>query len=83
MHIDSWPEDSQYPNGHFVRSIGPIGEIETETAVILLEHQLAAEPFSKAVLTGNIYQSKHTWMHRTALTSEAILSSHCQYTPPN
>lgn len=44
--------DSQYPNGHFVRSIGPIGDIETETAVILIEHQLATHSFSKAMLAG-------------------------------
>ena len=34
VHIDSWLLHSQYPDGHFVRSIGPIGDIETETAVI-------------------------------------------------
>lgn len=52
IHIDSWEVGSQYPNGHFVRSIGPIGDIETETAVILVEQELAANPFSKALLEG-------------------------------
>ena len=63
MRIDSWPADSRYPNGHFVRSIGPIGDIETETAVVLMEHQLTPEPFTKAVLAG-------TWMlHSLTLNS--------------
>ncbi len=52
IHIDSWEAGSQYPNGHFVRSIGPIGDIETETMVILIEHQLATTTFRKAMLEG-------------------------------
>ncbi len=48
IHIDSWEVSLQYPNGHFVRSIRPIGDIETETMVILIEHQLATTTFSKA-----------------------------------
>ena len=28
MKIDKWNLRSQYPDGHFVRSIGPIGSIE-------------------------------------------------------
>ncbi|XP_064382954.1 DIS3-like exonuclease 1 [Halichondria panicea] len=50
VRIDSWEVDSQYPNGHFVRSIGPIGSLETETAVILIEHDLSNNSFSKALL---------------------------------
>ena len=52
IHIDSWEPNSHYPNGHFVRSIGPIGNIETETEVILIEHELSAETFSKTLLKG-------------------------------
>eukprot|EP00042_Codosiga_hollandica_P046300 m.485558 g.485558 ORF g.485558 m.485558 type:complete len:1099 (+) comp57208_c0_seq10:182-3478(+) len=48
--IDSWPVDSRNPLGHFVRSIGPIGDRETETEVVLVEHQVPFEPFSQAVL---------------------------------
>lgn len=43
-----------YPNGHFVRSIGPIGELETEISTILIEHELASIPFSKALLKGRL-----------------------------
>lgn len=52
IRIDSWEADSQYPNGHFVRSIGPIGDLETETSVILIENGLTSVPFSKALLNG-------------------------------
>ncbi len=61
VRIDSWEVDSQYPNGHFVRSIGPIGSLETETQVILIEHGLCNSSFSKALLNGEcvtVVQSK-------------------------
>ena len=63
VRIDSWEVGSQYPNGHFVRSIGPKGNIDTETAVILTEYCLSASTFSKALLEGeggNTAQTKHT-----------------------
>lgn len=36
--------------GHYVRALGPIGDVNTETDVVLLEHDVPYEPFSKAVL---------------------------------
>lgn len=33
--IDSWPRDSRYPIGHYVRSIGMAGDRETENEVWL------------------------------------------------
>lgn len=48
--IDSWPTDSQYPNGHFVRSLGKIGDIETEIAALLVENELSVGPFAQAQL---------------------------------
>ena len=46
----SFPPSCRFPAGHFVRTIGPIGDRETETEVILLEHDVAHHPFSPAVL---------------------------------
>lgn len=48
--IDSWPQKSKYPHGHFVRIIGPVGDAEAETEVVLIEHDVPYQPFSKAVL---------------------------------
>ncbi|KAJ2742037.1 hypothetical protein GGI20_004768 [Coemansia sp. BCRC 34301] len=39
--IDEWPADSQYPQGHFVRVLGPVGDLDTEVDVILVERQIA------------------------------------------
>ncbi|MFT7817935.1 exosome complex exonuclease RRP44 isoform X1 [Arapaima gigas] len=48
--IDGWPKNSRYPNGHFVRNLGSAGDKETETEVLLLEHDVPHQPFSQAVL---------------------------------
>lgn len=44
--MDSWPATSRYPVGHYVKTLGPVGDknIETEvrqdTATSLIEHKL-------------------------------------------
>ena len=50
VNIDCWPRDSRYPLGHFVRSLGPIGDKATENQVLLLEHDVPNYPFSQAVI---------------------------------
>jgi DIS3-like exonuclease 1 len=50
VRIDSWDADSLYPNGHFVRSLGPRGHIDTETSVILVENGISTRPFSDGQL---------------------------------
>jgi exosome complex exonuclease DIS3/RRP44 len=50
ISIDSWPRSSRYPKGHFVKEIGLIGDKETESEVILVEHDIPHHPFSAAVL---------------------------------
>lgn len=42
--IDSWPADSKNPLGHFVRLLGPIGDPEVETEVVLIEHEVPYQP---------------------------------------
>ena len=31
MAIDAWEADSLYPSGHYTRTLGPIGDRDTET----------------------------------------------------
>jgi exosome complex exonuclease DIS3/RRP44 len=50
VNIDCWPRDSRYPLGHFVRSLGEIGDKDTENQVLLLEHDVPNYPFPSAVL---------------------------------
>ncbi|CDH51568.1 dis3-like exonuclease 1 [Lichtheimia corymbifera JMRC:FSU:9682] len=54
VRIDSWPVSSQYPNGHYVRSLGPIHQLDTEVSAILVEHGIsvsqASQGFSEASL---------------------------------
>ncbi|XP_041937482.1 exosome complex exonuclease RRP44 [Alosa sapidissima] len=49
--IDGWPKNSRYPKGHFMKSLGNAGDKETETEVLLLEHDVPHLPFSQKVLS--------------------------------
>ena len=48
--IDSWDAFSGWPRGHYVRTLGVIGDTDTETAVVLSEHDIPPNTFSTAVL---------------------------------
>ncbi|KAM7155551.1 DIS3-like exonuclease 1 isoform 5-T5 [Molossus nigricans] len=48
VRIDSWESTSMYPNGHFVRVLGRIGDLEGEIATILVENTISVAPFSEA-----------------------------------
>ncbi|KAG1223994.1 hypothetical protein G6F35_004307 [Rhizopus arrhizus] len=50
VSIDSWPANSSLPMGHFVKTLGASGDRETETEVLLLEHDVPYQEFSKAIL---------------------------------
>ncbi len=50
INIDSWPRSSRFPHGHLDRVLGEIGDKETETQVLLLEHDIPHQSFSSAVL---------------------------------
>ena len=51
VNIDSWPRTSRFPQGHFVRELGEIGDKDTENEVLLLEHDVPHQSFSTAVLS--------------------------------
>ncbi|KAM2099449.1 hypothetical protein FF1_026754 [Malus domestica] len=48
--VDSWDPLSRYPSGHYVRTIGVIGDKDTETEVVLIENDINTRPFSSQVL---------------------------------
>lgn len=48
--VDSWDCSSRFPSGHYVRTIGQIGDRDTETEVVLIENDIDARPFSSQVL---------------------------------
>ena len=41
---------SQYPQGHFVKLLGRIGDLETEIDSILVENSIEVTPFSQGIL---------------------------------
>ncbi|PVU94330.1 hypothetical protein BB561_002635 [Smittium simulii] len=52
--IDDWQIGNRYPDGHFVRSIGKIGDLETELSALLVENKISLSQsdlyFSEQVL---------------------------------
>ncbi|XP_077231136.1 ribonuclease II family protein [Tasmannia lanceolata] len=48
--VDSWDCLSRYPSGHYVRTIGEIGDRDTESEVVLIENDIDSGPFSAQVL---------------------------------
>eukprot|EP01084_Bolivina_argentea_P173179 299961_1 len=51
VNIDEWKISSKYPSGHYTETIGIIGDLETETQVLLLEHDIPYSPWSDSVLS--------------------------------
>lgn len=58
--IDSWDQDTRYPVGHFVRSLGELESKGAETEALLLEYDVQYRPFPKAVLDC-LPQEGHDW----------------------
>ena len=47
--IDGWNADSVYPEGHYVKTLGNIGDKDVETEVVIHEHDINTAPFTPAV----------------------------------
>jgi exosome complex exonuclease DIS3/RRP44 len=50
VQVDSWPADSKYPLGHYTKTLGDIGDKDTETQVLLIEHDIPTAAWSQSVL---------------------------------
>ena len=60
--LDSWPRHSRYPLGHYVRTVGQIGDKRTEIEVVLLEHDIPHSQFSQEVLDClPVVTPEHPW----------------------
>lgn len=75
VRIDSWESTSVYPNGHFVRVLGRIGDLEGEIAAILVENSITVAPFSEIQVS--LYDEVHCFLvaSRLSLLQEGALSS--------
>ncbi|CAM9327074.1 unnamed protein product [Chrysoparadoxa australica] len=49
--IDSWPSHSKFPLGHYLRTLGDVGDRAIETEVVLLDHDIRFEAFSGKVMS--------------------------------
>eukprot|EP00039_Didymoeca_costata_P004242 m.72153 g.72153 ORF g.72153 m.72153 type:complete len:1965 (-) comp12306_c0_seq2:340-6234(-) len=51
VRIDNWPLNSKWPQGHFVKTLGNVGDIDVETQSILLERSVSCDKFSPQQLS--------------------------------
>ncbi|XP_034936260.1 exosome complex exonuclease RRP44 [Chelonus insularis] len=80
--IDSWPRNSRYPLGHFVRALGNVGDKDTENEVLLLEHDVPHGRFSDAVLS---FLPKLPWVITETDLAQRVDLRHldiCSVDPP-
>ncbi|RYE97528.1 MAG: hypothetical protein EOO41_03420, partial [Methanobacteriota archaeon] len=42
VSIDDWPAHSKYPNGHYVSTVGPANDIDTEITCLAISHGITA-----------------------------------------
>ena len=50
VEIYGWDVGAGFPSGHISKTIGPVGELETEISCLLIEHNIFLPPFSKSAL---------------------------------
>lgn len=82
--IDGWSSDSAYPDGHYVKNLGDIGDKDVETEVLILENDINTAPFPPAVhacvppLPWHVAQSDIADPHRKDLRDLPV----CSVDPP-
>jgi exosome complex exonuclease DIS3/RRP44 len=59
--IDSWPANSRYPEGHFIRSLGTVETRDAETEALLIEWDVIYRSFSENVLNC-LPTEGHNWI---------------------
>jgi len=64
--IDDWAINSNYPQGHYVRLVGPCGDLKTEINSLLLKNSIFPRPFSPKAIAclpmTPIVNSGHVWV---------------------
>jgi exosome complex exonuclease DIS3/RRP44 len=50
INFDKWVDSNPLPSGHFMKNLGPLGDIKVENEVILYEHDINANPFSQKII---------------------------------
>jgi len=50
VRVERWPRHSRHPEARVLRVLGPAGDAATETAAVLLEHDILDAPFSRGAM---------------------------------
>lgn len=87
VQMDGWDRRMQRPTGHFVKSLGPVGDKDTETNCTLFEYDIPVTEFSAAVLgclpaEGKNWQVSHEPVQAGRLDLRDV-DEVCSVDPPN
>jgi exosome complex exonuclease DIS3/RRP44 len=72
VQMDGWEKHAKFPSGHLVKSLGPIGEKETETNCTLFEYDIPFGEFSSSVLDCLPASGKHWKVENEVIGEERI-----------
>jgi exoribonuclease R len=61
VRIDSWDVKSNYPSGHYIRTLGEIGQRETEIQTLLMENEIDVKDFAPNILNDIPLPQGSTW----------------------
>ncbi len=50
VQVDGWEAGSRYPHGHYMKRLGPVGEVSTEIKGLFIGQGVVLRPFSPAAL---------------------------------
>jgi len=50
VSVNVWDRYSEIPRGKFIKTLGAVGDVNVETQMILMEHQICNDPWTEEVL---------------------------------
>lgn len=84
VRVDRWRENQRYPNGHLIRVLGDVGDVDGEMAALLARHEIPAEPFGARALAELPREGTNWVVPREELETRRDLRHHraCSIDPP-
>ncbi len=75
--IDAWPATSPHPLGHYVATLGKVGDVTVETQVVLQEHNIPTDPFPAKVNKQQTQSEKITYLYIIYLIVSYLIQNNC------
>lgn len=84
VRLDRWRENQRYPNGHLIRVLGDVGDVDGEMAALLARYEIPVEPFGSRALADLPREGVNWVVPDEELASRRDLRHHraCSIDPP-